>query len=53
MKQGKKLTVAERNHVATFRLVPANWLISKRMATTWVIINRNSGKPRTIRAPQK
>ena len=51
MKRGRKLTVAESNHVKTKRLNPANWLICKKMTDAWVILNRETGKPRTIAAP--
>ena len=51
MKRGRKLTVAESNHVKSLGLTPANWLISKKQHEQWVIVNRTSQKPRTILAP--
>lgn len=51
MKRGRNLTKQECIHIASFRLQPANWLISKKMAGEWLIINRSSGKTRTIPAP--
>ncbi|WP_436455635.1 DUF6906 family protein [Lysinibacillus capsici] len=30
MKRGRNLTVNERNYVKSFRLNPANWMISKK-----------------------
>lgn len=51
MKRGRKLTVAESNHVKSYRLTPANWLICKKLYDEWHLINRTSGKPRVIPAP--
>jgi len=51
MKQGRKLNVKECNHVKSFRLNPANWLISKKLVNEWTIVHRLTGKPRTIPAP--
>ncbi|MGE7915309.1 DUF6906 family protein [Lysinibacillus xylanilyticus] len=51
MKRGLKLTVNESNHVKSFRLNPANWLISKKLLDEWTIVHRLTGKPRIIPAP--
>jgi len=51
MKRGRNLKKQECIYIATFRLNPANWLISKKMSDAWVIVHRESGRPRTIPAP--
>lgn len=51
MKQGRRLTRQQKTHIASFRLNPDNWLISKKLLDSWLIINRKSGKTRTIPAP--
>ncbi|WP_173426023.1 DUF6906 family protein [Bacillus sp. OxB-1] len=51
MKRGRKPSVAECNHIKSFKLAPANWLISKKMTDEWLIVHRESGKPRVIPAP--
>lgn len=51
MKRGRKLTVKECNHVKSFRLNPENWLICKKLVDEWLLVNRVSGKSRTIPAP--
>lgn len=51
MKNGKKPTLNDKKHIASCRLQPANWLISKKMMGEWLIIHRVSGKTRIIPAP--
>lgn len=51
VKQGKKLTVRQAEHLKSLKLNPENWLISKKLPHQWTIVNRSSGKPRTIPAP--
>lgn len=51
MKRGRKLTVAESNHVKSFRLNPVNWLISKKLSDEWHIVHRQTGRLRIIPAP--
>ncbi|MGE7942798.1 DUF6906 family protein [Lysinibacillus xylanilyticus] len=51
MKQGRNLTRQQKIHIASFRLNPDNWLISKKLVGSWLIIHRQSGKTRTIPAP--
>lgn len=51
MKRGRKLTVAECNHVKQFRLNPFNWLLSKKKTEEWIIVHRETGRARVIPAP--
>jgi hypothetical protein len=51
MKNGRKLTVAERNWLKTLRFNTDNWLICKKLNDEWHIVNRQSQKVRIIPAP--
>jgi len=51
MKRGRKLTVAERNHVSKTVSKVENWLISKKETELWVIVHRATGQDRKILAP--
>ncbi|WP_445683498.1 DUF6906 family protein [Sporosarcina sp. FSL W7-1283] len=51
LKRGRKPTVAECNYIKSFNLIPSNWLISKKMKDRWVIVHRESGKPKVLPAP--
>jgi len=51
MKRGRKLTVAERNHVSKTVSKVENWLISKKETDLWVIVHRTTGQDRKILAP--
>ena len=50
MKRGRKLTVAERNHVRENVSKVENWLISKKESNFWLIIHRATGQDRKILA---
>ncbi|WP_312125146.1 DUF6906 family protein [Lysinibacillus capsici] len=51
MKNGKKLTVSQRQHLQSLGLEPNDWLLSKKTNVEWVIIERISGNACTIPAP--
>ncbi len=51
MKNGKRPTVRERNHIKSLRLNPINWLICKKVSDKWLLVHRESGRTRTIPAP--
>lgn len=51
MKNGKKPTIREMEHIQSQRLNPLNWLISKKTSEFWLIIHRHSGKSRQIPTP--
>ncbi|WP_193768857.1 DUF6906 family protein [Metasolibacillus meyeri] len=53
MKNGKKLTRNESEHIKNCRLNPKNWLLSKKMLNNWIIVHRVSGRTREIPAPAK
>lgn len=38
-------------YIASFRLNPDNWMISKKQSDSWLIIHRETGRTRTIPAP--
>ncbi|WP_080647674.1 DUF6906 family protein [Lysinibacillus sphaericus] len=50
-KQGRNLTRQQKIHIASYRLNPDNWMISKKLADEWLIIHRLTGRSRTIPAP--
>ena len=51
MKNGKNLTRNEKVYISTFRLQPANWLISKKTSKNWLLVHRNTGTVKMIPAP--
>lgn len=51
MKNGKKLTGFQRQHLQSLGLDPNDWLLSKKTNVEWVIIERISGNACTIPAP--
>ncbi|WP_167397355.1 DUF6906 family protein [Lysinibacillus mangiferihumi] len=51
MKNGKKLTVYQRNYLHSLGLNPNEWLLSKKTNIEWVLIERSSGEPHVIPAP--
>lgn len=51
MKNGKKLTVSQRQYLQSLGLEPNDWLLSKKTNVEWVIIERISGNARVIPAP--
>ncbi len=51
MKNGRKLTVAERNHIKKTVSKVENWLLSKKESHMWLIIHKTTGQDRKILAP--
>jgi len=51
MKNGKKPTVRECEHIKSCRLNPFNWFVSKKGMDKWLLIHRESGRTRLIPAP--
>ena len=51
LKRGRKPTVAECNHIKSFRLNSSNWLLSKKQTEEWLIVHRETGSSRVIPAP--
>lgn len=51
LKRPRNLTRQEKDYIASFRLNPFNWLISKKLTDSWLIVHRETGRPRTIPAP--
>lgn len=51
MKNGKKLTVSQRQYLQSLGLEPNEWLLSKKTKVEWVLIERISGNVRAIPAP--
>lgn len=51
MKQPRNLTRQQKMHIASFRLNPDNWMISKKQLDNWLIVHRLTGRTRTIPAP--
>lgn len=51
MKQPRNLTRQQKIYIASFRLNPDNWLISKKLVDKWLIVHRLTGRTRIIPAP--
>jgi hypothetical protein len=51
MKRGRKLTVAERNHISKTVSKVENWLLSKKESHMWLIVHKGTGQDRKILAP--
>lgn len=51
MKNGKRLTVFQRNYLELLGLNPKEWLLSKKTNIEWQLINRDSGEAHVIPAP--
>lgn len=51
MKNGKNLTVSQRQHLQSLGLDPNDWLLSKKTNVEWVIVERSSGNAQVIPAP--
>lgn len=51
MKQGRKLSVAERKHISKSVNNASDWLISKKESHMWVIIHRNTEQAKQVLAP--
>ncbi|MGE7839562.1 DUF6906 family protein [Lysinibacillus sp. NPDC093712] len=51
MKNGKRLTVAQRLHLQSLNLNSDNWLISKCTTEKWKLVHRYTGQPKDIPAP--
>lgn len=51
MKNGKRLTVAQRKYLESMNLHSENWLISKCTSEEWELMHRYTGQPKVIPAP--
>ncbi|WP_445684509.1 DUF6906 family protein [Viridibacillus sp. FSL R5-0468] len=51
MKQGKRLTVAEKKHLESLNINSENWLLSKKESGIWTIVHRNMNKTKKVLAP--
>lgn len=51
LKRPRNLTRQEKEYLKSFRLNPFNWLISKKLTESWLIVHRETGRSRTIPAP--
>ncbi|EJL29986.1 hypothetical protein [Brevibacillus sp. BC25] len=49
MKQGKRPSRQQKEELEARNLNPANWLVERDSTTELVLINRFSGKTRTIK----
>lgn len=46
----KRLTLREKKYLGSLGLRPENWLMHKKKNDVWIIVNKNSKKPRKIPA---
>lgn len=53
MKHGKNPTVRQKKFIASFRLNPDNWLVSKDTPKETVLMNKITGAIRVIVKPDR
>jgi hypothetical protein len=54
MKNGKKLSAAERKHVESSKLKSSDWLLAKKESDKWLLVHRNvASQTKVIFAPTK
>lgn len=54
MKNGKKLTAAERSHVESSKLKSSDWLLVKKESDKWLLVHRDvASQTKVIFAPVK
>lgn len=51
MKNGKRLTVAQRKYLESINFPSEDWLISKKTIEKWVLVHKLTGQVRQILAP--
>ena len=51
MKNPKRLTVKEREHLQSIYIISENWLISKRTSDEWLLVHRFINKTKLVPAP--
>ncbi|WP_168171816.1 hypothetical protein [Viridibacillus sp. FSL H7-0596] len=50
-KNGKRLTVAEREHLQALKINSENWLMSKKQSNIWTLVHRNTNQAKQVLAP--
>ncbi|PZX07941.1 hypothetical protein C7437_1011063 [Psychrobacillus insolitus] len=54
MKNGKKLTAAERSHIESSKLKSSDWLLAKKESDKWLLVHRDvASQTKVIFAPTK
>lgn len=53
MKQGKKLTLAQRKYLDSIGLQSSEWLLVKKLQEVWTLEHRLTGQAKEIYAPTK
>lgn len=48
MKNGKRLTVKQSNHLKSIGLNPAAWLLCKRAPDAWTLQHRETGQLKEV-----
>ena len=51
MKNGKRLTVAQRKYLQSLKIIAENWLISKCTPEEWELIHRYTDQVKIVPAP--
>ena len=51
MKNGKRLSVAERKYLASLKVEAQNWLICKKTSEQWTSVHKYCGQIKTVLAP--
>ena len=51
MKNPKRLTVKEREHLQSINLISENWMISKRTSDEWLLVHKLTNKTKLVPAP--
>lgn len=51
MKQGKKLTLAQRKYLDSIGLQSSEWLLVKKLQDIWTLEHRLTGQAKDVYAP--
>ena len=51
MKNGKRLTAAQRKYLETLKLNSGSWFITKKTSEEWHLVHRETGRAKEIPAP--
>lgn len=51
MKNGKKLTLAQRKYLDSIGLQSADWLLVKKQTEMWTLSHRYTGQAKEVYAP--
>lgn len=50
MKNGKRLTRQQRQHIEALGLNSSDWLITKKLEDVWTLVHRYTGQAKQVRS---